>query len=103
VEHGRPRAIPADVAVAVFRVVQEAVTNTIRHAEARHLVIRLEWRDGELRVEVADDGHGRSPSTGDGYGLVGMRERVHALGGQLDVGDNGAGFRIDARIPVADG
>jgi signal transduction histidine kinase len=104
VTHGDPRPVPADLAAAVYRVVQEAVTNAIRHARARRLVARLDWRDGALRVEVTDDGVGPASSARDGHGLVGMRERVQAFGGRLHTGaGDGGGFRVSATLPLGEG
>jgi len=103
VEHGRPRPVPADLATAVYRLVQEAVTNTVKHGDASRIDVRLDWRGAALRVEVTDDGHGPTPKpVVTGRGLVGMRERVHAFGGTLDTGagDGGAGFRITATLPL---
>jgi signal transduction histidine kinase len=105
VAHGQPRPVPADLAVTVYRVVQEAVTNTIRHARAERLLARLDWQDGALRVEVTDDGGGPTSSTRDGHGLAGMRERVRASGGRVDTGagQDGVGFRVSATLPLAGG
>jgi signal transduction histidine kinase len=105
---GRPQPVPADLAVAVYRLVQEAMTNTFRHAQARRLDVRLDWRPDELRVEVDDDGRGPAPSTSDshdGHGLAGMRERVRACGGRLHTGSgtDGTGFRVSARLPLGTG
>jgi signal transduction histidine kinase len=92
----------------VFRIVQEALTNTLKHARARHVDVFLRWRQDELEVEVSDDGRG--PTTGDadgpggdsgGHGLVGMRERMALYGGELVVGRRpGGGFRVQARVPL---
>jgi signal transduction histidine kinase len=99
---GTRRPVPADLAAAVFRLVQEATTNTIRHAQAHRVEVRLDWRDDELRLDVVDDGRGRAPSTRDGHGLVGMRERVNAFGGRLQTGtaEGGRGFRVSAVLPL---
>jgi signal transduction histidine kinase len=102
-EEGERRPVPADLAAAVYRLVQEAVTNTVKHAAARLLAVRLRWRDGWLQVTVSDDGCGRPPaSAGSGRGLVGMRERVHAFGGELYAGpgEGGVGFRVAATLPL---
>jgi signal transduction histidine kinase len=104
---GEPVPVPADVGVAAYRIVQESLTNTLRHAGADRLWIRLDWAEGGLGVDVRDDGRGpalargTSPD-GSGNGLIGMRERVAALGGTLRVGagPDGTGFRVSARLPV---
>jgi signal transduction histidine kinase len=100
---GRPRPVPADLAAAVYRLVQEAVTNTIKHAGARRVVVRLDWQDSRLRIAVSDDGRGtRAAPAGPGYGLVGMRERVRAFGGDLrtGAGRGGVGFQVVASLPL---
>lgn len=101
-ESGRTQPVPADLGTAAYRLVQEAVTNTIRHAEAGHVLVHLDWHDTGLHIEVTDDGRG--PATagdGSGHGLVGMRERVHAFGGHLrtGAGERGAGFWVHAVLP----
>ena len=101
--HGRPRPVPADLATAVYRLVQEAVTNSVRHAEASRLDVRLDWQDAAVRIEVSDDGHGPTLKQAvTGRGLVGMRERVQAFGGELHTGagEGGTGFRITAVLPL---
>ncbi|MET7397998.1 histidine kinase [Dactylosporangium sp. NPDC005572] len=94
---------PADVPVAVdrtaYRIVQEALTNVARHARAAGAAVRIEFRPGAVVVQVDDDGVGGEPVPG--VGLLGMRERVTALGGRLRAGprDEG-GFRVRAELPV---
>jgi signal transduction histidine kinase len=105
-EDGDRRPVPADLAAAVYRVVQEAVTNTVRHAHARRLRARLDWRDTALAVTVADDGRGPVACGADsGRGLVGMRERVDAFGGELTTGPDagGVGFLVAAVFPLDGG
>ncbi|WP_086563869.1 sensor histidine kinase [Streptomyces africanus] len=103
---GTVRPVPGAVAATVFRVVQEALTNTVRHAGARTVTVQLTYGDDDLTVCVADDGRG--PQTGDGgrrggHGLVGIRERAAALGGSAVTGRgaDGRGFEVRVRIPVA--
>jgi signal transduction histidine kinase len=102
---GVRRPVPADLAAAVYRLVQEAVTNTVKHAAATRLRLRLDWRDDALDVQVHDDGRGaaRAPAgTGSGRGLIGMRERIDAFGGDLRTGPaaDGSGFLVAATLPV---
>lgn len=86
--------------VAIYRIVQEALTNVMRHADANRVHIELDESDGTIRVSVEDDGRGPAGELRPHLGLLGMRERVTALGGTLDVGPGGdTGFRLDARIP----
>lgn len=97
-------SLPDGLAIGAFRLVQEALTNTARHACAHAVTLHVS-RDGEaLTIVVADDGQGFSagrPADRGGYGLAGMRERVAGLGGALSItGAPGAGVRIAARIPV---
>jgi signal transduction histidine kinase len=103
VEHGVRRAVPADLASAVYRLVQEAVTNTVKHAAARRIRAGLDWQPAAVLVEVSDDGRGpASAARGPGRGLAGMRERVHAFGGELHTGSgvDGTGFRVAATLPI---
>ncbi|HEX7744722.1 MAG TPA: sensor histidine kinase [Micromonosporaceae bacterium] len=100
---GEPRDLPAAVDLAGYRVVQESLTNVLRHAGEATAAVRIEYRPAEVAVEVADTGRagpGESPAAG-GHGLAGMRERVTALGGDLAAGPRpGGGFRVYARIPA---
>jgi signal transduction histidine kinase len=81
--------------------VQEALTNTLKHAVASHVDVRLRYRTRELRVEVRDDGRATGNGAGTGSGLIGMRERVAAFGGTLKAAAAaGGGFAIDARFPL---
>jgi signal transduction histidine kinase len=106
-ETGSRPTVPADLAAAVYRLVQEAVTNTVKHARARRVDVRLDWRDSVLAVAVDDDGRGPAPERagGTGRGLSGMRERVHAFGGDLHTGAGGerGGFRVAAVFPLTGG
>jgi signal transduction histidine kinase len=101
VVEGTPRPLPAGVELAAFRICQEAVTNVIRHAGARHASLTLTYCARELTVEVIDDGRGRNGSAGGGNGLPGMRERTATVGGSLEAGPRpGGGFRVRARLPL---
>jgi signal transduction histidine kinase len=101
---GAERELPAGLDLAVYRIVQEALTNVRKHARARECVVRLEYRPDEVRLEVLDDGDGGDPDgEPGGHGLVGMRERVGMYGGRLDAGSRGdaGGFAVRAVLPVA--
>jgi signal transduction histidine kinase len=95
------------VDLSAYRIVQEALTNVVKHAGPAHAQVVVGYRDQEIRVEVTDDGRGAVTSVGDGrvgsgHGLIGMRERVAAFGGDLEVGPRpGGGFRVAARLPFA--
>jgi signal transduction histidine kinase len=106
---GTPLQLPAGVDLSAYRIVQEALTNVVKHAGPAHAQVRIGYRDQEVTVEVTDDGRGAVPPAGDGrvgtgHGLIGMRERVAAFGGDLQVGPcPGGGFRVAARLPLAPG
>ena len=98
---GDVRVLPPRVELAAYRIVQEAVTNARRHSGGLAAQVRLEYGDEALAVTVTDDGRGRPAGVPDGHGLVGMRERAAALGGELTTGPGpDGGFRVDARIPL---
>jgi signal transduction histidine kinase len=100
---GEVRPLPFGVDVAAFRIVQEALTNVTRHAGPARATVRVSYGERDLTVEVDDDGRGPagSPGPGGGKGIVGMRERVAALGGELEAGPRPAGgFRVLARLPL---
>jgi signal transduction histidine kinase len=89
-----------DVAATALRIVQEALTNAVRHAAGSRVTVELGEADGELLVEVSDDGPGASPHE-PGFGLIGLTERVRALGGDLTAGSRtGGGFAVSARLPA---
>ncbi|MFD9117859.1 sensor histidine kinase [Streptomyces bottropensis] len=100
---GRERPLPGATGASVFRIVQEALTNTVRHADARTVSVRLVYGDDAVRVEVTDDGRGPRPGHGGGHGLVGVRERAAVHGGTAETGagPGGRGFAVRVRIPVA--
>lgn len=100
---GDPHSLPPGVALTVFRIVQEALTNARKHAgDGVHVDVRLTCAAREVRVAVTDDGPrpGRSVARGTGHGLVGMRERVALHGGTLRAGPEGGGFAVRARLPL---
>jgi signal transduction histidine kinase len=103
---GEPRRLPPAVDLAAYRVVQESLTNVIRHARAGHAHITVRHADGRVVVEVTDDGrarpgNGSGDGNGSGKGILGMRERARALGGTLEAGPRpGGGFRVLATLPA---
>ena len=101
---GTTYPLAADVELAIYRIVQEATQNCIRHAGARAVTISVEFRPRQLRVAVSDDGCGFDPArAGDGLGLAGMRERAQALGGQLAISSRlGGGTRICLELSRSD-
>ena len=102
---GEVRPLPAGVELAGYRVVQEAMTNALKHADASRLDVRVHYLPTCLEIRVQDDGTRASSENGQpasGRGLVGMRERVSLYGGTLRTGRlDGAGFGVHARIPLA--
>ncbi len=97
---GTPRELSPGVDLAAYRIVQEALTNVRRHADARHVEVVLRYAEDFVGVEVTDDGSGTAEPAG-GNGLIGMRERVQMYGGSLETETApGAGFRIRAILPA---
>ncbi|HEX4491971.1 MAG TPA: sensor histidine kinase [Acidimicrobiia bacterium] len=100
---GSPRPLPTSVDVAAYRIVQEALTNVVRHAGPAHARVRIEYRADEVVIEVVDDGVGARNGHGatDGNGIAGMRERATAVGGRLQAGGTpDGGFRVRAELPT---
>ncbi|ELP67582.1 sensor histidine kinase [Streptomyces turgidiscabies] len=99
---GERRELPPDVDLSAFRIVQESVTNVVRHAGAQSCRVTLDYRaDDALAIDVTDDGRGRGSATDTGFGLAGMRERVALLKGEFEAGPRPeGGFRVAARLPI---
>ncbi|GGW16495.1 hypothetical protein GCM10018980_19510 [Streptomyces capoamus] len=99
---GEQRPVPADIDLSAYRIVQEALTNVVRHAGTERCRVAIDYGEEELSVEVVDDGRGASgDGSGHGFGLIGMRERVGLLGGHLSAGPRTeGGFRVAARLPL---
>jgi len=105
---GQPRALPAVTDLAAFRIIQEALTNSIRHAGPATAAVAVRYGDADLRIEITDTGRGTpvrsenpASSSGSGHGLRGMRERAAAAGGTIDIGPGpSGGFRVVARFPL---
>jgi signal transduction histidine kinase len=117
---GEPRPLPAGVDLSAYRIVQEALTNSLKHAGPARTSVRICYGRKVLEVQVWDDGSGaykglesafgRRPEDSDrqirrsGHGLIGMRERVALFGGSLQVGAHpDGGFRVAARLPLDPG
>jgi signal transduction histidine kinase len=97
---GARRPLPATVDLSAYRIVQEALTNVLKHANADHVDVRIGYGD-ELAVQVRDDGSGKLNGNGAGSGLIGMRERVALLGGSVEAGSPpGGGYLVSATIPI---
>jgi signal transduction histidine kinase len=98
---GMPRQLPAGVDLAAFRIVQEALTNVVKHAGTDHGRVVVTYLPEEVAIEVIDDGAGSDGTCGDGHGLIGMRERVALYGGEFSAGPlPGRGYRVSARLPA---
>ncbi|MGC4748692.1 sensor histidine kinase [Micromonospora sp. DT201] len=99
--YGDTVALPESVSQAAYRVTQEAVTNTLKHAGADMLDVRVRYLAQEVEVDVTDDGRGGGKANAAGMGLIGMRERVTAHDGDLETGPRaGGGWRVRARFPL---
>ena len=98
---GEARPLPPGVDLSAYRIVQEALTNTLRHAGAGRAEVVVRYGGVGVEVEVTDDGAGPAAGGGTGHGLIGMRERVGMFGGELEVGGReGGGFRVRALLPA---
>ncbi|RSM88490.1 sensor histidine kinase [Kibdelosporangium aridum] len=99
--YGEPRPVPQGVALSAYRVVQEALTNVVKHADARRADVRVRFLETALEVEVSDDGRGDVKGS-NGFGLLGIRERVAVHGGELDAGPRrDGGFRVRVSLPTS--
>jgi signal transduction histidine kinase len=98
---GRVQPLPQVVDLSAFRIVQEALTNTLKHAGPTHANVTVTYGDDGVEIEVRDFGPGGGAGHGTGNGLIGMRERVAMLGGELVTARTGEGFRVHARLPTA--
>jgi signal transduction histidine kinase len=104
---GKSRPLPAVVDLAAYRIVQESLTNVLRHAGAQLARVTISYEPDTLVVRVEDDGHGSrgARAVADGHGLAGMRERAEAVGGRFEAGPApfpGRGFRVQAWLPTAE-
>jgi signal transduction histidine kinase len=99
---GRPRALPAGLDLSAYRIVQEALTNVIKHARALRTEVRVRYRSDALELSVIDDGTGAAGGGVPGHGLVGMRERVALFGGTLEAGarSDAPGYAVRAVLPL---
>jgi len=98
---GEVEKLPASIDLAAYRLVQEGLTNTLKHAQAHRAEVLVRYGDGEVELVVADDGDGKGGGDGGGHGLVGLRERIAVAGGELEAGPRtGGGYEVRARIPM---
>jgi signal transduction histidine kinase len=101
---GEPRRLPASLDLSAYRIVQEALTNALKHAGPARARVAISYLDDKLELDIVDDGRGPANgglNAGGGRGLIGMRERVSLFGGELDVGPaKEGGFRVHASLPL---
>jgi signal transduction histidine kinase len=98
---GDPRELPPGVDLSAYRIVQEALTNALKHAGPARARVLLRYDADELELEIADDGAGSGGGAGTGQGLIGMRERVSVYGGELEAGRRpGGGYALRVRLPL---
>ena len=99
---GKPVPLSAGIDLTAYRLVQEGLTNAVKHANAEHAEVLVRYSDGHVEITVSDDGRGGGNGDGSGHGLVGMRERVSVYGGELRAGPlPEGGFALHARLPVS--
>jgi signal transduction histidine kinase len=97
---GAPDRVPPEVALSAYRIIQEALTNVVKHAGPARACVVVRYSGDAVEVEVVDSGRGASDHPTDGHGLAGMRERVALFGGEFDAGQRtGGGFAVRARLP----
>jgi signal transduction histidine kinase len=99
---GEPVQLPAGVDLTAYRLVQEGLTNALKHARAQRAEVVVRYDDGHVELRVSDDGSGGGGGDSGGHGLVGMRERVSVYGGELEAGPRPeGGYELRARLPIA--
>jgi signal transduction histidine kinase len=99
---GKPVALPPGVDLSAYRIVQEALTNALKHAGPAKTRVIVNYEPGELILEIVDDGTGDSNGAGAGHGLAGIRERVSLYGGDVEAGTRAdGGYAVRARMPYA--
>jgi signal transduction histidine kinase len=99
---GDPVELPRGIDISAYRIVQEGLTNTLKHAHATQADVALVYTPDRLRIEVSDNGHGAATRNGHGHGLIGIRERVKLYGGEMSTaGANSGGFTLSADLPLA--
>jgi signal transduction histidine kinase len=98
---GEPYPLPRAIDLSAYRIIQEGLTNALKHSRANHVDVLVHYRSDELKIEVRDDGDGAATSDGVGHGLIGVRERVKIYGGEMAVGSaTGGGFLLSTSLPV---
>ncbi|HEX2240679.1 MAG TPA: sensor histidine kinase, partial [Actinomycetota bacterium] len=101
---GSDRPLPASIELSAYRIVQEGLTNALKHANASAVDVRITYGDSQLSIEIVDDGRGLTRNGAEGHGLIGIRERVAMYNGKMEVGSRAeGGFRLRAVIPLDEG
>jgi signal transduction histidine kinase len=98
---GEPFRLPVAIDLSAYRIVQEGLTNALKHAHASEAHVHIRYAVDELRIQVSDDGDGAADPVGHGHGLVGVRERVKLYGGEMTVGATNGGFRLTTSLPLS--
>jgi signal transduction histidine kinase len=99
---GEPFPLPRGIDLSAYRIVQEGLTNALKHSRATKADVTVRYRPGEVQLEVRDNGVGTSTTDGPGHGLVGIRERVKIFGGEMTARSaNGGGFVLSTRLPLS--
>jgi signal transduction histidine kinase len=97
-----PLDLPRGIDISAYRIVQEGLTNVLKHAHATQAEVALDYAPDQLRIEVSDNGHGAASSDSRGHGLIGIHERVKLYGGEMTTAiTNGGGFSLTACLPLA--
>jgi signal transduction histidine kinase len=100
---GEPSPLPRAIELSAYRIIQEGLTNALKHAQASRADVTVRYAPNELQLEIRDDGRGVSDADGLGHGLVGVRERVKIYGGEMSSGPaNGGGFVLRTRLPLGE-
>ena len=100
---GERRTLDPGVELSAYRIIQEALTNALKHARGARTLVAVRYGDDELELRIEDEGGARArdlADAGEGRGLIGMRERVAMFGGDFDAGPAPGGFRVRARLPL---
>jgi len=100
VDPAPPGTPPASVQLAVYRILQEALTNALRHGDGAPVSVRLRWLADRVELEVRNPASGAPHGAGGGHGIIGMRERAQLAGGRLDAGAEAAEFIVRATLPI---
>jgi signal transduction histidine kinase len=101
--HGDPLELPRGIDISAYRIVQEGLTNALKHSGASRAEVALDYATDQLTIEVRDNGHGAGTANGGGHGLIGIRERVKLYGGEMSTGSaNTGGFVLTARLPLTE-